>query len=89
MEEIEQRQPMPAMHPDVEYTLSYFSPGDFALLPLDIAPLAMMRFLRLQLMPYQPYAETDARWIMQAWRNKVTRDEQTKKKGDIRDWFAK
>lgn len=89
MQDIEQRQPLPTMHPDVQHVLENFAPGDFALLDMELAPLAMMRFMRLQMMPYQAYADTDARWIMQAWRNKLARDEQARKKGDIRDWFAK
>ena len=68
METIEQRQPLPEMHPDVRSVLEDYSPGDITLLG-ELAAPAMARFIRLQMHPYLPYAETDARWIIQAFRN--------------------
>lgn len=80
---------LPEMHPDVRLVLETFTPGDFAELPLSLAAAGMHRFLRLQLHPYLPYAETDARWIIQAWRNKIASEQKAETKGGIRDWIKK
>lgn len=59
---------MTDMHPDVQTVLETYAPGDMALLPEKTAGLAYCRLLRLQANPFSHYADTDARWIMQAFR---------------------
>lgn len=71
---------IPEMHPDVKSVLEDYSPGDIALLGPELAPPAMARFVRLQLHPYLPYAETDARWIIQAFNNYKRSQEQKRER---------
>lgn len=76
---------MPEINQDVQHVLDTYSPGDIASLGDVLAPLAMLKFLRLQLHPYLPYSGTDARWIIQAFRT-VEASIPPAKRG-FRDWF--
>lgn len=78
---------LPGIHPDVATVLETYAPGDMALLDMDIAPLALIRFLRLQMRPWAIYADTDARWIMQAFRSRDARIEKQHKEKWHRGWI--
>ena len=59
------------VHPDVMHVIQTYTPGDMACLGVELGSIAFKRYLRMQLQPWLPYAETDARWIMQIGRAHV------------------